>query len=160
MNFKNPFRRKQKIESQPMVSETLYKTALFAAREANEARIAAVKEAQFYRAQLMQLRIENAPPENRQAWMVSALIPNEVLANVRRSESMKLMLIDTVAKALVKAALDGIFRLKPDGQKVQAVLYGSLMKDAKNGQMSVDLIPVTKKMTEHIEHEGTKVLRS
>jgi len=74
------------------------------------------------RAQLMQLRVHQESVRGRTGFMVSAFVPDSVLATLRRSprrahEAFR----DRIAKVLVERALEGLFRVSSQGRMVAMI---------------------------------------
>jgi hypothetical protein len=94
------------------------------------------REAQYYRAQLCQLRIQHAEEHKRMGWMVSAFIPEEVIDSIKASGNKNEFVL-RVAGVLVDSALRGIFRLNRTGKKVQALVFEPLSLDSQKALVSV-----------------------
>jgi hypothetical protein len=93
-------------------------------------------EAQYYRAQLCQLRIQHAEEKKRMGWMVSAFIPEEVIDNIKASGNKNEFVL-RVAGVLVDSALKGIFRLNRTGKRVQALVFEPLSLNSRKSLVSV-----------------------
>lgn len=110
-------------------------------RKALEARVLAaemiaehaLKQAECYRAQLLQLRVyqDTAPKSRRVGWMVSAFIPNEVVEQLKSMPIEKFnFYVTTVAKVLVDKAVRGILHVTRKG-KLTAVLFEPAHNDPR-----------------------------
>lgn len=92
------------------------------------------RNADFYRAQLMQLRVAQRNPtgvRGRTGWMVSVFIPDAVVAKLRDRESSRHVFCQTVAETLVQQAINGILYVNRHGN-VSALIFA----DAQTGEHS------------------------
>lgn len=97
----------------------------------------ALSEAAICRAQLMQLRVAQHNEGGRVGWMVSAFIPNEVLAKLTRDNVEDF--ISKIARLLVRQAIQGIFRVLPHSGKVFGLVFGPVTNEnTKEARVRVD----------------------
>lgn len=96
-------------------------------------------EAAICRAQLAQLRVSQHNDGGRVGWMVSAFIPNEVLAQLKK-ETVDAFILH-VARALVRQAIQGIFRMLPHSGKVFGLVFGPVTNEnTKEARVRVDML--------------------
>lgn len=99
--------------------------------------VMAQSEAAIARAQLMQLRVAQHNDGGRIGWMVSAFIPNEVLAKLTKDNVDDF--IKRVARLLVRQAVQGIFRVLPHSGRVFGLVFGPLTdENTKEARIRVD----------------------